>query len=57
MNNIPAATNGTELRLDAILAELRAIRKHIEEGCPVPAESIEIREPHPTGYALTKRKR
>lgn len=59
MNNIPPAVNGAELRMDAILAELRAIRKRIEEGNPQP-EAIEIREPkvqaHPGSYALRKRK-
>jgi hypothetical protein len=64
MSNIQPPMNGTEQRLDAVLEELRAIRKRIEEGCPVPAEAIEIREPQRTppqggsgvGYALRKRK-
>lgn len=48
-DNIPPAVNGTELRLDAVLAELRAIRARIEDGCPQPLQAepgtVPLREP------------
>lgn len=45
-----SAVNGTDERLDAILAELRAIRERIEAGNPqpVPAE-IDLKEPAKPG--------
>ena len=38
-------TNGTDERLDAILAELRAIRARIEAGNPQPSAEVELKEP------------
>jgi hypothetical protein len=49
--------NGTEQRLDAILAELRAIRARIEAGNPssIPEGSVELREPAAKPPAKGKR--
>ena len=44
-DNMQAAVNGTDERLDAILAELRAIRARIEAGNPQPVEAVELKEP------------
>jgi hypothetical protein len=40
----PPAATGTELRLDAILAELRALRAERRPPEP-PAGAVELREP------------
>jgi hypothetical protein len=46
MSDMMAAANGTDQRLDAILAELRAIRARIEAGNPQPqAQDVELKEP------------
>lgn len=42
---IQPAIDGKEERLDAILAELRAIRARIEAGNPAPEGSVELKEP------------
>ena len=48
-NHMQAAVNGTDERLDAILAELRAIRERIEAGNPQPQPRqegvIDLKEP------------
>lgn len=57
-DNIPAATNGTELRLDILIAEMRACRKRIEDGCPQPpqaeADTVPLREPAPAQARLKR---
>lgn len=54
----PPAVNGTELRLDAIHAELRALNARLspaETTEPRDGEAIELREPEIDKPGATKR--
>lgn len=49
---LPPAVTGAEMRLDALLAELRAVRDLLTPVAPAPApepepEIVELREPEP----------